>query len=173
MLFPLLLLGGFFLLRAGNRATIANNNFTAGISAFRIHSITFFQVEMYVKLGITNSSNQDYKAGKAFFVLKYPKGTLTNSFQNELATAESLMIEPIPARSKTEREFKMLVPTNKLLAVVKEYFTSTKPMIAQVTGTIALDGTGNGLNLPPMEIDLRKAFDSVKSQVKGILGGLL
>lgn len=172
MLVPLALLGGFLLFFAGNRANIANQNFAANITGFRIHSVSFFQTEIYVKLGITNSSNQDYKAGKAFLLLKYPKGTLTNSFQNELATAESILVEAIPARSKVEREFKILIPTQKLLSVLKEYFTSTKPMLAQVTGTIALDGTGNGLNLIPIEVDLRQSLDKVKEQIKGVLGGL-
>jgi len=171
----LLVLGalGVFLLWSGRRGVIANNNLVFSIAGFRVHRVSIANIECVVQLTITNASNQDYTIGKAFFVIKYPKGTLSSgSFDNALATFESLQNLQIKARQNVQAEAKVNIPTMKLLSVIKEYFTTTNKMVGEITGTVSLSQNSNGINLPAKDFDLRDALNGVKSQIQGILSFL-
>lgn len=171
MLLSLLALGGI-LLYTGRRAAVANTNIIIGIAGFRIHKVSLLNIECIVKIVFTNSSNQAYTLSKAFFVLKYPKGTLKDSFSNEIASFESLQNLQISARSRAEAEARVNIPTTKFFSVIKEYFTTSNKMLGEVVGTISFQNNTNGLNLPAFEFDIRDTLNSVKNSLKGILNFL-
>lgn len=106
MLIVLGLLGGY-LLWIGRRGVIANNNLTFSIESFRVHKVTIANIECVVNLSIINASNQDYTIGKAFFIVKYPKGGLSSgNIGNTLTSFESLQDLQIKARQNIRAEAK-------------------------------------------------------------------
>ena len=164
---------GAFILWSGRRAAVANNNLVFSIVGFRVHKVSITNIEFIVKLAITNASNQDYTISKAFFIVKYPKGGLSSgNIGNTLASFESLQNLFIKARQNIEADARVNISTLKLSSVIKEYFTSTSKMTGEVTGTISLSQNSNGINLIPVDFDVREAFNGVKSQVQGVLSFL-
>lgn len=151
------------------RASVAQNNLVVGINAFRIHQVSTSGIKAFVTLGVVNSSNQTYTISKIFLLLKYPKGNLTNSFDNVLATAENASTHVINPRSTKEIQLEINIPALKLLNVLKEYFFSNTKMIGEVTGTIAFSGQSSGFNIPPFEVDIRQHLKDISSQLQGIL----
>jgi len=172
MLIVLGLIGGY-LLWTGRRGVIANNNLTFSIAGFRVHRVSVANIECVIRLSIVNASNQDYTIAKAFFIVKYPKGGLnTGAIGNTLASFESLQNLQIRARQTLQAEAKVNIPTMRLLSVIREYFTTSNKMIGEITGTITLNTNSNGINILPTDINIRESFNSVRSQIQGVLSFL-